>query len=338
MISKFILFSTLLFASIVVQAEKPISLLGAGATFPAPFYQKCFSDYKAENPGVEITYNPIGSGGGIKNLIEHTVDFGATDAPLTDEELKANQDILHLPTVLGAVVVTQNLGAEKIELNLSPEVLAGLFLGEILKWNDPKILELNKGKTLPNLDVVVVYRADSSGTTNVFTEYLSKVSATWKTKVGAGKSVKWPVGQGNKGNQGVASVVKNTPGAIGYIELVFAEQEHMAIDSIKNKAGKFVRPNLVSVTAAASGIVKTLPADFRVSMTNAEGPMSYPISAMTYLLVYKELDKAKGSELVKMLNWLMKKGQTLASPLFYAPLPEAILTKVKEKIKTIQLK
>ncbi len=332
-----LIFSFLTVFTLPAQAEQTQSILGAGATFPAPYYQKCFLDYKAENPKIEITYNPIGSGGGIKNLLEQTVDFGASDAPMTDEEMKGKKEILHIPTVMGAVVVTQNLGSEKIELKLTPEILAGLFLGEITKWNDSKIAEVNKGKNLPNLDVVVVYRADSSGTTNVFTEYLSKVSAAFKSKVGTGKSVKWPVGQGNKGNQGVASVVKNTPGALGYVELVFAEQEHMAIDEIKNQAGKFVKPTLASVTAAAAGIAKSMPSDFRVSMTNAEGVGSYPISAMTFLLVYKELEKAKGTELIKVLNWMMTRGQSLAPALFYAPLPESILKKVKEKIKTIHL-
>ena len=315
-----------------------VSILGAGATFPAPLYQKCFLTYKTQNPKIEITYNPIGSGGGIKNLKEQTVDFGASDAPMTDEELSGPKEILHIPTVMGAVVVTQNLGAEKVELKLSPEVLAGLFLGEIIKWNDPKIAELNKSKILPDLDVVVVYRADSSGTTSIFTEYLSKVSPSWKTKVGAGKTVKWPVGQGNKGNQGVASVVKNTPGAIGYVELVYAEQEKMAIDEIKNKAGKFVKPSLASVTAAANAMTKSMPADFRTSITDADGPASYPISAFTYLLVFKEMEKAKGAEIVKLLNWMMKDGQDIAPKLFYAPLPIATLAKVKEKIKSIQLK
>ena len=327
-----------LLTGLCAHAAETTSILGAGATFPAPFYQKCFLTYKIQNPNIEITYNPIGSGGGIKNLKEQTVDFGASDAPMTDEELNGEKAILHIPTVMGAVVVTQNLGAEKVELNLSQEVLAGLFLGDITKWNDPKIAELNKGKTLPDLDVVVVYRADSSGTTNIFTEYLAKISPTWKTKVGSGKTVKWSVGQGNKGNQGVASVVKNTPGAIGYVELVYAEQEKMAIDAIKNKAGKFVKPSLASVTAAASASAKAMPADFRVSMTDADGAATYPISAFTYLLVYQEMEKAKGTEIVKLLNWMMKDGQALASPLFYAPLPAATLAKVKAKIKTIQLK
>ncbi len=327
-----------LLSGLVAHAADTTSILGAGATFPAPFYQKCFLTYKTQNPKIEITYNPIGSGGGIKNLKEQTVDFGASDALMTDDELKDGKEILHIPTVMGAVVVTQNLGAEKSELNLSQGVLAGLFLGEITKWNDPKIAELNKGKTLPNLDVVVVYRADSSGTTSIFTEYLAKVSPSWKTKVGSGKTVKWPVGQGNKGNQGVASVVKNTPGAIGYVELVYAEQEKMAIDAIKNKAGKFVKPSLASVTAAASASAKAMPADFRVSITDADGAASYPISAFTYLLVYQEMEKVKGAEIVKLLNWMMKDGQALAAPLFYAPLPAATLAKVKEKIKTIQLK
>ena len=317
---------------------KTTSILGAGATFPAPFYQKCFLNYKTENTSIEITYNPIGSGGGIKNLKEQTVDFGASDAPMTDEDMKGSKPILHIPTVLGAVVVTQNLGEKKLELKLSPEVISGLFLGEITKWNDPKILELNKGLSLPDLDVIVVYRADSSGTTYIFTEYLSKVSPNWKAKVGAGKAVKWPIGQGNKGNEGVASVVRNTPGAIGYVELVFAQQEKMPIDEIKNKAGHFVRPNLSSVTAAAADAAKSLPEDFRVSITDSAGASSYPISAFTYLLVYQEMDQAKGTEIVKLLNWMMTKGQALAPSLFYSPLPGTVLARVKAKIKTIQLK
>ncbi len=331
-------FSIFIAVGIVAHAEKITSILGAGATFPAPYYQKCFLTYKAQNPSIEITYNPIGSGGGIKNLIDQTVDFGASDAPMTDTELKGAKEILHIPTVMGAVAITQNLGPDNIGIKLSAEVLAGLFLGEITKWNDKRIADLNPGKKLPDLDVVVVYRADSSGTTNVFTEYLAKVSESWKQKVGSGKTVKWPVGQGNKGNQGVASVVKNTPGAVGYVELVFAEQEHMAIDEIKNKTGKFVKPSLASVTAAAADLVKTLPSDFRVSMTNPGGTGSYPIAAMTYLLVYKEMERAKGLEIIKILNWMMKEGQALAPALFYAPLPKGVLIKVKEKIKSIQLK
>ncbi len=316
---------------------KTNAILGAGATFPAPIYQKWFLTYKKENPAVEITYNPIGSGGGIKNLKEQTVDFGASDAPMTDAEMSGTKPILHIPSVMGAVVVTQNLPEIKTGLKLSGDVLASIFLGTITKWNDPKIQALNSGIKLPAQDIVVVYRADSSGTTSIFTDYLSKVSTEWKTKVGAGKSVKWPVGQGNKGNEGVSSVVKNTPGAIGYVELVYAEQEHMAIDDIQNKAQKFIHPSIKSVSDAAAGALKTMPGDFSVSITDAEGAGSYPISAFTYLLVYQEMDKAKGAEVVKILNWMMDKGQAMAPSLFYAPLPKPILAKVKAKIKSIQL-
>jgi phosphate transport system substrate-binding protein len=325
--------------SLQAAESKTNAILGAGATFPAPLYQKWFLEYKKENPSVEITYNPIGSGGGIKNLKEQTVDFGASDAPMTDEELKtASKSILHIPTVMGAVVVSQNLGAMKTPLKLTGETLAAIFLGTITKWNDPKIVASNKGVKLTDKDIVVVYRADYSGTTSIFTDYLSKVSADWKAKVGAGKSVKWPVGQGNKGNDGVASVVKNTPGAIGYIELVYAEQEHMAVDEIQNKAGKFIKPSIKSVSEAAAGALSTMPADFRVSITNADGAGSYPISAFTYILVYQEMGKEKGAEIVKLLNWMMDKGQAQAPALFYAPLPKPVLAKAKTKIKTIMMK
>ncbi len=325
--------------SLQAAESKTNAILGAGATFPAPLYQKWFLEYKKENPSVEITYNPIGSGGGIKNLKEQTVDFGASDAPMSDEELKTSKkSILHIPTVMGAVVVSQNLGEMKTPLKFTGETLAAIFLGTITKWNDPKIAATNSGVKLPDQDIVVVYRADSSGTTNIFTEFLSKVNADWKAKVGSGKSVKWPIGQGNKGNEGVASVIKNTPGAIGYIELVYAEQEHMTADEIQNKAGKFVKPSIKSVSEAAAGAVNTMPEDFRVSITNADGAASYPISAFTYILVYQEMGKEKGTEMVKLLNWMMDKGQAQAPSLFYAPLPKPVLAKAKNKIKTIVTK
>jgi phosphate transport system substrate-binding protein len=326
-------------SSLNAAETKTNAILGAGATFPAPLYQKWFLTYKKENPSVEITYNPIGSGGGIKNLKDQTVDFGASDAPMTDEELKtAKKPILHIPTVMGAVVVSQNLGEMKTPLKLSGDTLAAIFMGTITKWNDPKIVATNTGIKLPDQEIVVVYRADSSGTTNIFTEFLSKVNADWKAKVGAGKSVKWPVGQGNKGNEGVASVIKNTPGAVGYIELVYAEQEHMTVDEIQNKAGKFIKPSIKSVSEAAAGAVSTMPEDFRVSITNADGAGSYPISAFTYILAYQEMGKEKGPELVKLLNWMMDKGQSMAPALFYAPLPKPVLAKVKTKIKSITTK
>lgn len=316
-------------------AASSVSILGAGATFPAPIYQKFFDQFKKENPTIEITYNPIGSGGGIKNLKEQIVDFGASDAPLSDTEIKEMpKKVIHIPTVMGAVVVTQNL-AGVTSIKLTGEVISQIYMGKIEKWNDPKIVALNKNIKLPDQDIVVVYRSDSSGTTAVFTEYLAKVSEEWKNKVGQGKAIKWPVGQGNKGNDGVASVVKNTPGAIGYVELVYAQQQKMAIDEIQNKSGAFVKASVSAVTAAANAAAKSLPEDLRVSITNAEGKDSYPISAFTYLLVYDELPKDKAQALLKLFDWILTKGQTIAPTMDYAALPKSVLAKVKDQIKQI---
>lgn len=310
---------------------------GAGATFPYPLYSKWFSEYNKQNPKVKINYQSIGSGAGIKQLVSKTVDFGASDAPMSDEELKsASAAVVHIPTVLGAVVVSYNLPG-LTSLNLSPELLSDIFMGKVKKWNDPKILAENAGAKLPETYITPVYRSDGSGTTSVFTDYLAKVSPEWAKQVGAGKSVKWPAGLGGKGNEGVSGVIKQTPGSIGYIEEVYAMTNKLPMSSIKNAAGKYVQPSLESVSAAAAGALKTMPADYRVSITNAAGEKSYPIAAFTYLLVYKKLDPANGKELVQFLKWSMGKGQTYAKDLAYAPLPKPLVKKVEATISKLEL-
>lgn len=314
-------------------------LNGAGATFPYPIYSKWFSEYKKANPSVEINYQSIGSGGGIRQFLDRTVDFGASDAPMNEEQMaKATSPVLHIPTVLGAVVVTYNLPEVKGPLKLSPEAVSGIFLGKIKKWNDPAIAQINPGANLPATDIMVAHRSDGSGTTAIFTDYLSKISAEWKQKAGAGTAVKWPTGLGGKGNEGVTGLVKQTPGAIGYVELIYAESNKLPVAQLKNKAGQFVSPTTKSVTAAAAGALKAMPADFRVSITDAEGKESYPISGFTYLLVWRQMQGVKGQELVKFLNWALKDGQKLAEPLSYARLPETLVKKVQAKVKEIQVK
>lgn len=321
------------------EAQDKILINGAGATFPAPIYTKWFQDFNKSNPKVEINYQSIGSGGGIKQLTAKTVDFGASDAPMKDSEIQAaGGNVIHIPTVLGAVAVTYNVPNLKKPINLDGEAIAALFSGKIMKWNDPKIAALNAGVTLPDTSVVPVYRSDSSGTTAVFTEYLAKVSPEWKSKVGEGKSVKWPAGLGGKGNEGVTGQVKNTPGSVGYVELAFAMAEKLPTAMVKNKAGAFVAADIKSVTAAAAGASKAMPEDFRVSITDADGKDAYPIAAYTYLLVYKDMPGAKGQEFVKFLGWAMDAGQKQAQALQYAPLPAPVIAKVKEKIKTISTK
>ena len=311
---------------------------GAGATFPYPLYSKWFSEYQKVDPDTAINYQSIGSGGGIRQFLEKTVDFGATDAPMTDEQLaKSSIPVLHIPTVLGAVVITYNLPGVAKGLKLSADAVAKIFLGGITKWNDAEIAGLNPGVTLPDTAILVSHRSDGSGTTGIFTDYLSKVSADWKTKVGQGNSVNWPVGLGGKGNEGVAGLIKQTPGAIGYVELIYAENNQLPYASIKNKAGAFVLPSLKSVTSAGASGMKTMPADFRTSITDAGGKDSYPISGFTYLLMYQKMDKEKGARLVKFLNWAMTDGQKFAEPLFYSPLPRELVKKVEAKIKTISL-
>jgi phosphate transport system substrate-binding protein len=315
-------------------------LTGAGATFPYPLYSKWFDAY-ATKTGVKINYQSIGSGGGIRQLSEQTVDFGATDAPMSDAELgKAKGGaVLHFPTALGAVVVIYNLPEVTTPLKLTGEVLAAVYQGQITKWNDPRIASLNAGVALPATDILVVHRSDGSGTSYVFTDYLASVSPAWAAKPGKGKEVQWPVGLGAKGNEGVAGQVKQTPGALGYAELVYATQNELATASLKNAAGEFVAPSIASVTAAAAGASSKLPSstDYRVSIVNAPGAGVYPISSFTWLLVYqKQADAAKGKKLTDFLRWALTEGQGMEAALDYAPLPEAMRSALVSRLATIQ--
>ncbi len=314
-----------------------VSLQGAGATFPNPLYQKWLSEYSKLHSNVRIDYQSIGSGGGIKQLKEQTVDFGASDAPMKDDDLKsAPGEVLHVPTVLGAVVITYNLQGVSQPLKFSPEVIADIFLGKIKKWNDPKIVADNSGVTLPANDITVVHRSDGSGTSAVFTDYLSKVSAEWKEKVGSGTSPSWPIGIGGKGNEGVTGQVKQTPNTIGYVELAYAVQNKLPVAEIKNASGSFVAPSIDAVTAAASASVANTPEDLRVSITNSAGAQAYPISSYTYILVYKDQkDAAKGKALVDFLWWGIHDGEQFAKELQYAPLPEDIVKRAEGKISSI---
>ena len=314
-----------------------VSLQGAGATFPNPLYQKWLSEYGKLHPNVKVDYQSIGSGGGIKQLKEQTVDFGASDAPMKDEDLKsAPGEILHIPTVLGAVVITYNLQGVNKTLRFSPDVLADIFLGRITKWNDPRIVADNPGATLPAADITVVHRSESSGTSAVFTDYLSKVSPEWKQKVGAGVSPSWPIGIGGKGNEGVTGQVKNTPNTIGYIELAYAVQNKLPVAQIKNASGTFIDPSIDAVTAAASASSANIPDDLRVSITNAAGPQVYPISSYTYILVYKnQKDAGKGKALVDFLWWGIHDGENYAKELQYAPLPAEIVKRAEAKINSV---
>jgi phosphate transport system substrate-binding protein len=329
----------LVFASIACNGggSGPVNLQGAGATFPNPLYQKWLSEYGKLHPNVKIDYQSIGSGGGIKQIKDQTIDFGASDSPMKDEDLKAAPgEILHIPTVLGAVVITYNLANVSQGLRFSPEVIADVFLGKIKKWNDPKIAADNPGVTLPATDITVVHRSDGSGTSAVFTDYLSKVSAEWKEKVGSGPSPSWPTGIGGKGNEGVTGQVKQTPNTIGYVELAYAVQNKLPVAQIKNAGGIFVEPSIDTVTAAASAALATTPEDLRVSITNAAGPQAYPISSYTYILVYKnQKDAAKGKVLVDFLWWGLHDGENFAKELLYSPLPADIVKRAEVKINSI---
>src|ERR1700688_4246846 len=295
----------------VLWADNPLSINGAGATFPYPMYSKWFDEYHKKNANLQINYQSIGSGGGIKQVTEGTVDFGATDGPMNDEQLKAFQDkhgfpILHFPTVLGADVPTYNIPGVTQELNFTPEALAGIFLGKVTKWNDPAIASVNKGVNLPAAEILVVHRSDGSGTTYIWTDYLSKVSDEWKTKVGKGTSVNWPTGIGGKGNEGVAGLIKQTPNAFGYVELIYAVQNNIPYGTVKNSSGNFVKADLAGVTAAASGAAKEMPDDFRVSITNAPGKTAYPISSFTWLLIPDKIDDAvKRKSITDFLRWML---------------------------------
>ena len=313
-----------------------VSLNGAGATFPAPIYSKWF-DLFAQETGINVNYQAIGSGGGVRQFTNGVVDFGASDAFMSEKEIDAaGGDVLHIPTVMGSVAIVYNLPVSGIKLD--PRALAGIYLGKITNWNDPDISELNPGKSLPNKKITVVHRSDGSGTTSIFTNYLAKVSSDWASKVGADKSVAWPAGLGGKGNFGVAGVVKQIDGAIGYVELAYARENKMNYASIKNRAGNFVDPGIEATSAAAVSGLKKIPSDFRVDMTNMPGNDSYPIVGMTWLLVHKNQKNAeKGEAIKKMLLWCMDKGQKYAANLYYAPLPEALIGKVKAKINAIEV-
>jgi phosphate transport system substrate-binding protein len=314
--------------------EKRIEIQGAGATFPYPLYSKWVFEYQKVDSRIRINYQPSGSGGGIRQITAKIIDFGATDIPMTDKELaKVSGQLLHIPTTLGAVVLAYNLAGVS-KLNLSPEVIAGIFLGEIKHWNDPAIARLNSGTALPNRPITVVYRTDGSGTTAVFTEYLSKVRAAWKEKVGAGKSVKFPVGLGAKGNEGVAGQMKMIPGSIGYVELVYAKQSKLAYAAVQNSQKQFVEPSLESITAAAESMNAAMPDDLRMSIVNAPGERAYPISTFTYILVYEEqADAVKGKEMAQFLWWAIHDGQRIGTTLHYAPLPSQIVTRIEAKLR-----
>lgn len=308
-----------------------VQVTGAGATFPYPMYSKWFDEYHKVRADVQINYQSIGSGGGIRQVTEGTVDFGASDGPMSDEQIssfraKRGGGILHLPTVLGAVVPVYNLPTVKGALRFTPEMLAGIFLGTITKWNDPAIAAVNAEAKLPATDIVVVHRSDGSGTTFVWTDYLSKVSPAWKSKVGVNASVNWPVGLGGKGNEGVSGLVVQTVGAIGYVELVYAVQNKIASGSVKNAAGAFVTASIAAVSAAAAGAAPKMPADFRVSITNAPGKAAYPIASFTWLLVPENIsDPVKKGAITGFLRWMLAEGQKQAEALGYAPLPKAVV-------------
>ena len=318
-------------------ASAETRLNAAGATFPYPIYSKWFSEFKTEK-GVEINYQSIGSGGGIRQLTEGTVDFGASDKPLSDEQAgKMKSKPLHFPTVLGAVVPTYNVAGVTKDLNFTGEALAGIFLGNIKKWDDPAIKSANPGVKLPSSEIVVVHRSDPSGTSFVFTDFLSKVSPEWKSKVGADVSLNWPVGLAQKGNEGVSGLVKGTPNSIGYVELIYAIQNKMGYGSVKNSSGKFIKADLASVTAAAAGAAKSMPADFRVSITNAPGATAYPISTFTWLLIPSQIsDATKRTAIVDFLHWMLTKGQTYNEGLGYAKLPASVVAQEEKQIAMIK--
>jgi phosphate transport system substrate-binding protein len=308
-------------------AAQVIRINGAGATFPNPIYSKWFAEYQKLHPNVQINYQSLGSGAGIRQIMEQTVDFGATDGPMTDEQLRsAPGKILHFPTVLGAVVPVYNIPNLGAELKFNGLVLADIFLGKITKWNDPAIAKLNAGVNLPATDITVVHRSDGSGTTYIWVDYLSKVSPEWKKRAGVATSVNWPAGVGGKGNEGVAGLVKQTPGSIGYVELIYALQNKISYGSVQNAAGEFVKASTESVTAAAAEAAAKMPPDFRVSITNAPGKGVYPISSFTWILLYENpKDKMKAKALVDFMKWALTDGQKYAPELGYAPLPEAVV-------------
>ena len=329
-------FASLLFFGASASGFAQMTINGAGATFPYPIYSKWFDEYAKVDPSVRFNYQSIGSGGGQKQIAAQTVDFGASDGPMSNDNLtKAPGKILHIPTVAGADVIAYNLTGNPA-LKLDADAIAGIFLGQIKKWNDPKIVALNLAANLPDQEIVVVHRSDGSGTTFIFTDYLSKVSAEWKDKVGTNTSVNWPAGLGGKGNEGVAGQIKQTPGAIGYVELIYAIQNKMPYADVKNSAGNFVKPSVDSITAAMT--TAQIPDDFRFSITNAPGADSYPICGATWLLVYEQQkDAAKGTKLVEFLKWALTKGEAMAKDLDYAPLPDDLRGRVLKRVDEIKM-
>jgi phosphate transport system substrate-binding protein len=335
-----LLVSILLVLAIAVAAQPAGTILlnAAGATFPYPIYSKWFDVYHQKDPNVQINYQSIGSGGGIRQLLAGTVDFGASDGPMTDDQLKeAKFKILHFPTVLGAVIPIYNISGVSGELNFTQKALSGIYLGTITKWNDPEIAKANSGVNLPAADIVVVHRADGSGTSYIFTDFLSKASDDWKNKVGKGTSVQWPVGLGGKGNEGVAGLVKQTPNSVGYVELIYAVQNAITFGKVQNASGKFVKADLAGVTAAAAAAAKDIPDDFRVSITNQSGPTVYPISSFTWLLIPAQIsDAAKRDAIKGFLKWMLTDGQGYNEGLAYARLPKPVIEKELKAISLIQ--
>lgn len=318
-------------------AATPLLINGAGATFPYPIYSKWFDVYSSINQNVNFNYQSIGSGGGIKQITAKTVDFGASDGPMTTDQLaEAPGRLYHIPTVLGAVVVTYNVAGVEKGLKLTPDILADIFLGKITNWNDSRISSINPGVTLPDTSIVVVHRSDGSGTTFIFVDYLSKVSSEWKSKVGKGTSVNWPIGLGGKGNEGVSGLVKQTPGGIGYIELAYAIKNNLPYGFVKNSSGNFIEPTLESTSKAAEGV--SIPDDFRVSITNSSNADAYPIASFTWLLIYKDMsgDATKGKAIVDFIKWAIHDGQKYTKDLFYAPLPEAVVGMIEKKLLEVK--
>jgi len=330
----------LLLAALPAAALAQVQLNGAGATFPNIIYQNWMLTYNQTHPDVKLNYQSIGSGGGIRQFSDGTVDFGGTDAPMSDSAIAAiGGNVLHIPTVMGAVVAVYNLQALPQAVRFTPDVLADIFLGKITKWNDARLASINAGVTLPASDIIVVHRADGSGTSYVFTDYLSKVSSEWQQKVGKGPSVNWPVGLGGRGNEGVASTVSQTPGAIGYVELAYATSNKIPFGTLRNIAGNWITPSLQSVTAAAAGAMKDMgpSTDFRVSITNASGAQAYPISSFTWFLVHKTYaDTAKARALVQFIWWAESEGQAKAPELSYAPLPNELHPWIEARLKSVK--
>jgi len=332
------LLAVLLAVASLAIAEGQVLLNAAGATFPYPIYSKWFDVYHQSHSNVQINYQSIGSGGGIRQLLDKTVDFGASDGPMSDDQLKqANVPILHFPTVLGAAIPSYNVSGVQGDLNFTPEALAGIFLGKITKWNDPAIASANTGVKLPGDDIVVVHRSDGSGTSYIWTDYLSKVSPEWQQKVGKGTSVNWPVGLGGKGNEGVSALIQQTPGSLGYVELIYAIQNKLPYGKVKNSSGAFVKADLASVSAAAAAAAKFIPDDFRVSITNPEGKAAYPIASFTWLLIPSKFSDSGKRDVVKdFLKWALTDGQQYCEGLSYAKLPKEVVTKEMKAIAQIQ--